>query len=156
MNVPPVDRSPGTLETSSLSQAAEAAYIAEFNFRLGALVYNLGTRNPDTTLFLFDTNWLFTRVLDDPQQFVETAGYLNTTSYCPAYAQYEQYGYANDSSFQVELTNSSGTMTLTYFDPTCGVPINAYFWLNTLHPTYPMHNFLGSQITQFITSEKIL
>ncbi|KAK0517474.1 hypothetical protein JMJ35_000629 [Cladonia borealis] len=136
LNVPPVDRSPGTLETSSSSQAAEAAYIATFNFRLGALVYNLGTRNPDTTLFLFDTNWLFTRVLDDPQQFVETAGYLNTTSYCPAYAH--------------------GTTTLTYFDPTCGVPINAYFWLNTLHPTYPMHNFLGSQITQFITSEDII
>ena len=153
--MPPVDRSPGTLETSAFSQAAEASYIAMFNFRLGALVYNLGKRYLDTALFLFDTNWLFTTVLDDAQQYVETAGYLNTTNYCPAYAQYEQYGFTNDGSLQVELTNTSGTTTLTYFDASCGVPINEYFWLNTLHPTYPMHNFMGSQISQFMISEDI-
>lgn len=151
MNVPPVDRSPGTLETSASSQAAEAAYIAAFNIRLGWLVSSLAQRHPDTTLFLFDTNWLFTRVLDNPQQFEETAVYLNTTEYCPAYAQYGQSGYTNGSSLQTELTNSSsGALSMTYFDPSCGFPLSAYFWLNTLHPTYPMHNFMGSQITQFL------
>ena len=85
MNVPPVDRSPGTLERSSIEQSAEASFIGAFNFRLGALVYSLISRHADTTLFTFDTNFLFTRVLDDPSQFGETAGYLNTTNYCSAY-----------------------------------------------------------------------
>lgn len=70
---------------SSSDRAAQAAFIGAFNFRLGALVYNVALRYPDTTLFTFDTNFLFTRVLDNAAQFPETAGYLNTTEHCPAY-----------------------------------------------------------------------
>ena len=69
----------------SSDRSAEAAFIGAFNFRLGALVYSLALRHVDTTLFTFDTNFLFTSVLDDPSQFGETAGYLDTTKYCPAY-----------------------------------------------------------------------
>ncbi|KAL9137736.1 MAG: hypothetical protein Q9175_001045 [Cornicularia normoerica] len=132
MNVPPVDRSPGTHETGSIDQSAEASFIGSFNFRLGALVYNLALRHADTTLFTFDTNFLFTRVLDDPSQFGETAEYLNTTNYCAAY--------------------ENGTSSLTSFDPSCGIPVNQYFWLNSLHPTYPMHNFMGSQIAKILSA----
>lgn len=85
MNVPPVDRSPGTLEMDSIDQSAEASFVGAFNFRLGALLYNLALRHADTTLFTFDTNFLFTAVLDDPSQFGETAEYLNTTNYCKTY-----------------------------------------------------------------------
>lgn len=150
MNVPPVDRSPGTLELSSSDQAQEAAYIGTYNFRLGALVYNVAVRHTGTTSFLFDTNFLFTRVLDDPGQFEETAGYKNTTGYCEAYAEWVLSGYTNGPSLEAELTFPSGTPTLTYFDPSCGVSVDEYFWLNTLHPTYPMHNFMGSQIVQLL------
>ena len=88
LNVPPIDRSPGTLALSASTQASMAAYIGEFNFRLGALVYNLDTHYPDTTSFLFDTNWLFTLVLNDPLVFQETSSYHNTTGYCAAYQKY--------------------------------------------------------------------
>lgn len=87
MNVPPVDRSPGTLEMGTIDQSVEASFIGAFNFRLGAFVDNLALRHLDTTLFTFDTNFLFTKVLDDPSQFGETAGYLNTTGYCAAYGK---------------------------------------------------------------------
>ena len=83
--VPPVDRSPGTLELSADRQAAEAQFIGDFNFRLGALVYNLAVRHPDSTSFLFDTNFLFTVAIDNPGSFQETAQYKNTTGYCTAY-----------------------------------------------------------------------
>ena len=69
----------------SIDQSAEAGFIGAFNFRLGALVYSLALRHADTTLFTFDTNFLFTSVLDDPSQFGETAVYLETKSYCKAY-----------------------------------------------------------------------
>jgi len=45
----------------------------------------------------------------------------------------------------------SGTQTLSYFDPTCGVPVDQYLWLNELHPTYPVHNLMASQIVQQFT-----
>jgi len=50
------------------------------------------------------------------------------------------------------LTFSSGTLTEDFFDPTCGVPVNEYFWLNTLHPTYPMHDVLAQQIALQLTA----
>lgn len=80
-----MDRSPGTLELSAERQAAEADFIGAFNFRLGALVYNLALRHTDTTSFIFDTNFLFTEVLDNPGSFEETAAYGNTTDYCTTY-----------------------------------------------------------------------
>lgn len=75
----------------STDRSAEASFIGAFNFRLGALVYNLAQRHADATLFTFDTNFLFTIVLDNPSQFGETAGYLNTTNYCRAYEKWAPF-----------------------------------------------------------------
>ncbi|KAL8812819.1 MAG: hypothetical protein Q9200_000748 [Gallowayella weberi] len=44
------------------------------------------------------------------------------------------------------------TPDLISFDPSCGVSVNKYLWLNDLHPTYPMHNLIASQIVNQITS----
>ena len=87
MNVPPVDRTPGSLILSPADRESLAGYIGEYNFRLELLVYYLGLRHPDTTSVYFDTNWLLTRVIDDPTQFMETSDYRNTTQFCSAYAQ---------------------------------------------------------------------
>lgn len=106
MNVPPIDRSPGTLARDAATQASMAGYIGEsissafvdgatltlstgeFNFRLILLVYNLAVHYPDTTVWLFDTNWLFTRLLNNgAASFRETSGYVDVTDYCPAYQQ---------------------------------------------------------------------
>jgi len=148
MNVPPVDRAPNGLEMSQSNRTAEAAYIARFNFRLGALAWNLITWHPDTTVFQFDTNYLFTKVLNNPAEFPETARYRNTTNYCLAYMEWVLSGYSNGPDLQAELISISGTPTLTFFDPSCGIAVNEYFWLDTLHPTYPMHNFMASQIVK--------
>ncbi|KAI4105515.1 MAG: hypothetical protein LQ339_003357 [Xanthoria mediterranea] len=132
LNVPPIDRSPGTLARDKAAQQSMAGYIGEFNFRLILLVYNLAVHYPATTVWLFDTNWLFSRLLDNgPLAFRETSGYANLTDYCVAYQH--------------------GTPTLTSLDPSCGVPVNAYLWLNDLHPTYPVHNLIASEIVQQIT-----
>ncbi|KAI4205274.1 MAG: hypothetical protein LQ350_000596 [Teloschistes chrysophthalmus] len=132
MNVPPIDRSPGSLARDAATQARLAGYIGEFNFRLILLVYNLAVHYPDTTVWLFDTNWLFTQLLNNgPASFRETATYVNVTDYCTVYQH--------------------GTPTLTFFDPSCGAPVNDYLWLNDLHPTYPMHNLIAAQIVQQIT-----
>ncbi|KAI4130282.1 MAG: hypothetical protein LQ338_001820 [Usnochroma carphineum] len=88
LNVPPIDRSPGILARDTATQESMAGYIGEFNFRLILLVYNLAVHYPDTTVWLFDTNWLFTRLLNNgPGSFSETSSYLNVTGYCAAYQQ---------------------------------------------------------------------
>lgn len=39
---------------------------------------------------------------------------------------------------------------MDYYDPTCGIPVNEYFWLNSLHPTYPIHNVLAEKVSQLL------
>jgi hypothetical protein len=46
----------------------------------------------------------------------------------------------------VVLILNSGTPTETYYDPSCGLPVNEYFWLNSLHPTYPMQDVLAQEV----------
>lgn len=48
----------------------------------------------------------------------------------------------------MQLTCFSGTPTEDYYDASCGVPVNEYFWLNTLHPTYPMQNVLAEEVAK--------
>jgi phospholipase/lecithinase/hemolysin len=50
------------------------------------------------------------------------------------------------------LILDSGTPTTDYLNSTCGVPVNQYFWLNSLHPTYPMHDVLAQQVALQLTA----
>jgi hypothetical protein len=42
----------------------------------------------------------------------------------------------------------SGTPTDDYFDPSCGVPVNQYFWLNSLHPRTPVHDVIADVLSR--------
>ena len=109
------------------SQALEAADLADFNDRLAAMAYNLKYNYADTTVFQFDTSRVFSQVLTYPASYPQTAGYKNTTEFCDAY--------------------ENGTPAQDTFNETCGIPVNQYFWLNSLHPTYPMHDVLAEQVS---------
>lgn len=87
LNVPPIDRAPFALDLNDSQRYELAGYIGAFNFRLGAMIYNLAIRCHDTTVFSFDTNSLFLSVLEHPAQFMETAGYRNVTDFCPFYME---------------------------------------------------------------------
>ena len=88
MNVPPIDRSPLSLNQTDRFRASVARYIGVFNFRLKSLANNLAERFPETTVFQFDTNWLFTLALNNPKSFAETSGLTNTTAFCSVYQQW--------------------------------------------------------------------
>ncbi|KAL9112294.1 MAG: hypothetical protein Q9227_003412 [Pyrenula ochraceoflavens] len=126
LNVPPVDRSPLTTAQGPASSALEKSDIADWNSRLTSYTTRLRQQHRDSTVFLFDTNALFNTVLDDPRRFAETAGYKNTTGYCEAYM--------------------NGTPNGTTFDGSCAYPVDEYFWLNSLHPTFPMHRLLAREV----------
>jgi len=128
LNVPPTNLAPLITAYGPYTMALAAADIADFNDRLSAMVYNLTDTYKDATAFIFDTNRVFSQVLEYPASYPQTAGYKNTTAYCDAYM--------------------NGTPTEDYFNATCGVPVNQYFWLNSLHPTYPMMDVVGQQVVQ--------
>ncbi|MCJ1407171.1 hypothetical protein MMC19_001241 [Ptychographa xylographoides] len=128
LNVPPVNLSPGTTIYGGGAESLEGLDIADFNDRLAAMINTFANDNPDTTIFSFDTNAIFSAVLESPAAFPETAGYKNTTGYCAAYA--------------------NGTPMNNTFYPNCTYPVNEYFWLNTLHPTYPMQEVVAKQIAK--------
>ncbi|TVY75754.1 Acetylesterase [Lachnellula suecica] len=119
LNVPPVDRSPGTLVYNADAQAMEKADIAAWSTSLTNMTKTLKKEKPDANFFYVDANALFTEVLDKPSSFPQTALYKNTTGYCVDYEN-------------------------------CGIPVNEYFWLNTLHPTYPMHEVLAEGVAKVL------
>ncbi|KAK8098037.1 fungal cellulose binding domain-containing protein [Apiospora kogelbergensis] len=108
--------------------AREAADIAAFNALTAELAANLtkSATEEGVNVWAYDVHALFTKVLNRPAAYKATAGYANTTAFCEAY--------------------QNGTPNLDTLDPGCGIPVNQYFWLNSLHPTYPMHDVVAEQV----------
>jgi len=132
LNVPPIQFAPQTSIHGAIVQKQEQRAIIDWNSRLAELAVGMVNDYPDVTTLTFDTYALFSTVLRDPTFFPQTAQYKNTTGYCAEYM--------------------NGTPTETYLDPTCGIPVNEYFWLNTLHPTYPMHKVVAQQIALILNN----
>ncbi|KAL1310583.1 hypothetical protein AAFC00_000861 [Neodothiora populina] len=129
MNVPPIDRSPGTV--GATNQSLEASMIADYNSRLSALATDLSSSYPDATMFLFDTNAAFAQILADPCSLPQTCDLANNTAYCQAYvddADIEMYTFIEE----------------------CGVSVDRYFWLNWLHPGFRVNNGTAALIAQFL------
>lgn len=128
LDVPPVNRAPLTVAAGTSAQSLEAADIADWNDRVAALSSNLTSTYEDVTSFVFDTNKLYSQVLDNPCSYDQTCAYKNTTDYCVNY--------------------ENGTPSWYTFDETCGIPVDEYFWLNNLHPTFRVHNVTADLIAQ--------
>jgi phospholipase/lecithinase/hemolysin len=87
LNVPPVDRSPLTMGQGVASEVEEKADIAAWNSMVASMAAKLKGNYSDANVFTFDTNALFTEVLDNPDSFPQTSIYKNTTTYCVAYEE---------------------------------------------------------------------
>src|SRR5579871_2053496 len=130
LNVPPIERSPVTLEYGVNDQMLESAAIHEWNGRLLKVVRQFRKNHTDIMIFVLDTYAIFNAVLNNPKVFPQTSCYRNTTSYCETYM--------------------NGTPSMTSFNLSCGLPVNEYFWLNSLHPTYPMHDAIAEHVATLL------
>ncbi|KAK2754558.1 hypothetical protein FQN54_006959 [Arachnomyces sp. PD_36] len=130
LNVPPIDRSPLVLELGEDHQKLQAEDISSYNKGVFELATNLSNNHQDTTVFYYDTNTLFSDVLDDPSKYPETALYKSTTKYCEKY--------------------ESGTPSPDTFYEECGFPANEYFWKDSLHPTDPIHKALAKGLASML------
>ncbi|OBT86468.1 hypothetical protein VE02_05336 [Pseudogymnoascus sp. 03VT05] len=132
LNVPPTDRSPLMIGQGADSAALIAKDLKAFNSAIASLAAGARKNYADTNVFTVDAWQAFTDVLNKPAAFPATAGYKNTTAYCEAY--------------------QNGTPAQDTLDPSCGIPVNQYFWLNSLHPTSPMHDVLAQKVAAQLKS----
>lgn len=119
MNVPPLDRVP-------IPMANVGPAVLDWNTRVGNLANNLSSTYTDAAVFQFDTHSVLNQVLDNPSSFLTSSQLTNLTGMCAAY----------DWIYQDK------------FDPSCGVPLRDFFWMNNLHPTYPVHATIAVQIAK--------
>ncbi|KAF2036682.1 hypothetical protein EK21DRAFT_95917 [Setomelanomma holmii] len=136
LSVPPVNLAPLTLNQADggYAKVNEGKAIANWNSRLANMTTNFKKGHAGVETFVFDTNALFTKVIQNPKAYPQTAGYKNVTGFCDAY--------------------ENGTPTWYTKDPNCTYAVNEYLWLNDLHPTFPVHNATAAEIVKFLGKQK--
>jgi phospholipase/lecithinase/hemolysin len=123
--------------------------IGVWNDKLANMTAAFNARHGNKTkTFVHDTHGVFEAALKDPKVFSQTAGLKNTTTWCKAYEKCILPQIVVESL----LTERSGAPTWYTKDPSCAYPVNEYFWLNNLHPTFPIHNATAASIVQLLGS----
>ncbi|KAF9880432.1 cellulose-binding gdsl lipase acylhydrolase [Colletotrichum karsti] len=132
LNVPPLERMPRTTQSSAADTRIplEKAAVEDWNGRVSDLAGDLRKTHEDATVFLYDTYGLFDRVIDTPDRYTETAVYKNTTTYCSAY--------------------QNGTPEPDTKWDNCTYAANEYMWINSLHPTDPVHSLLAKNVAKLL------
>lgn len=106
LNLPPLDRAPNVVNTTK--QASFKSRINAWNSVLTHHINRFQETYPMATVLSYDVNYVLNQVLDHPLRY----GILNTTDYCP--------GYANSTI----LTDPAASGCL---------PLNELFWYNSGH-----------------------
>ncbi|KAI4954907.1 hypothetical protein J4E86_006217 [Alternaria arbusti] len=135
LSVPPVNLAPLTLNQDDGGYAVEneGKVILDWNKRLGEMVDAFQANHTGTKVFVHDTWGLFSKVIEDPASYEQTAGLKNVTGYCAAYMNGTPDWYTKDAS--------------------CEYPVNEYLWLNELHPTFPIHNATAASIAELLSKK---
>ncbi|KAF2733422.1 hypothetical protein EJ04DRAFT_495218 [Polyplosphaeria fusca] len=132
LTVPPVNLAPLTLQNGNYSIENEGLAIEDWNGRVKKMSEEFGARHNESTTFVHDTWSVFSKALKDPKAFSQTSEIKNTTSWCKAY--------------------ENGTPTWYTLDESCKYPVNEWFWLNNLHPTFPINNATAASIVEYLNS----
>ncbi|KAL0576561.1 hypothetical protein V5O48_005425 [Marasmius crinis-equi] len=123
LTVPPVDRSPLFLQQGTDVAGRLKDLIAAYNGDLDDTVKAFQQRHDDLDqVIVFDTQPVFNILLDN----ADALGFVNATGYCEAY--------------------ENGTPGLTTQVEGCA-PVSSYFWLNSLHPLFTVHDILAHALS---------
>ncbi|KLO19201.1 hypothetical protein SCHPADRAFT_865460 [Schizopora paradoxa] len=128
LTVPPTNRAPLIIEQGTSSETLIKSALADYNFQLAENVKTFQAKHHDLDqVTVFDTQPIFNTLLDNAASF----GFVNSTGFCEAY--------------------ENGTPGLTTQTPPCA-PVSSYFWLNTLHPLFTIHNILAHAISTALSA----
>ncbi|EMD38135.1 hypothetical protein CERSUDRAFT_113281 [Gelatoporia subvermispora B] len=128
LTVPPTNRAPLIIEQGPEAVSMITAALADYNNQLSASVKSFQETHKDLDqVTVFDTRPIFNTLLDNGQTF----GFVNITGFCDAY--------------------QNGTPEMTTQIAPCA-PVSSYFWLNTLHPLFTIHNILAHAISTTLSA----
>ncbi|CAL1705455.1 unnamed protein product [Somion occarium] len=127
LTVPPTNRAPLLIDQGPKAVASITFALADFNNQLAANVKNFQQRHRGVTASVFDTRPIFNTLLDH----ADTFGFVNVTGFCEAY--------------------QNGTPDINTQIPPCA-PVSSYFWLNSLHPLFTIHNTLAKAIATSLSA----
>jgi phospholipase/lecithinase/hemolysin len=138
------------MELQSTGHAIQASDIDDWARHLGIMTQNLRANHPDATVIEFSTYKLFDSILSNPKAYKQTAKLQNMTDFCNAYSGYVviqatilpilMYVHA-------DININSGTLSGNTLIASCRIPADEYFWLNSLHPTFPVHQALAAEVS---------
>ncbi|CAE6471616.1 unnamed protein product [Rhizoctonia solani] len=123
INVPPLERAPLFIEQGATTIKAIRASTDDFNKQLAQRVKQFqNTYKSLAQVTLYDAHKMFDVQLDN----AEVLGFVNVTGYNTAY--------------------QNGTPGSTY-QVAGSKPVSSYFWLNSLHPTFGVHDIMARAIS---------
>lgn len=102
--------------------------VNEYNTALYVASQEFSIKHQDIKSMVFDTHSFLSGILDNPENY----GIKNTTDFCPNFD-------APDIS--------------TNFAAYGCLPIPEYFWYNTGHITFKIHEFLAGAVEDFLVGE---
>jgi phospholipase/lecithinase/hemolysin len=126
LTVPPTDRAPLWLQQGAKISRLVKVRNAQFNSLLKRMAARFEDSHASSSVRVFDTQPLFNALLDNADAF----NFFNSTGWCAAY--------------------ENGTPSRTTQTLPCA-PVSSYFWLNSLHPLYVVHNMLAHAISTFLS-----
>ncbi|KAK1622840.1 hypothetical protein BDP81DRAFT_440342 [Colletotrichum phormii] len=126
LNLPPLDKNPA----SQLNPARlpNTDMIKTFNGVVNQTAKAFSEKHPDATALVFDTYSWLTQVFDNAASY----GFTNTTSFCPSYKAWD--------------------IDTNYAAYGCQ-PIYEYFWYNSGHITYHVHELLAQKVKEFLVQK---
>jgi phospholipase/lecithinase/hemolysin len=124
MNLPPLERTPGNVVPGATPHP-NATMVKSYNSILIAQARQFAAKHPGTNAMVFDTYSFLSGILEDPAPY----GIKNTTGYCPQY--------------------NAPDIATNYATYGC-LPIPDYFWYNTGHITYRVHELLAAAVKRFL------
>ncbi|KAF9478500.1 hypothetical protein BDN70DRAFT_43935 [Pholiota conissans] len=128
LTVPPTNRAPLIIQQGQTAVQKIKTDLADYNAQLRGLAAKFQSKHRDIeTMTVFDTQPVFNTLLDNAKTF----GFVNTTGFCDAY--------------------QNGTPSMTTQISPCA-PVDNYFWLNSLHPLFTVHNMLALAISSALSS----
>ena len=131
LNIHPFERSPMLEGSDAKAKRELGELVAGWNSNTTEMVLQFRNTHPDATVFLFDLYDLWNQILDDPCSHEPTCGIEVTDTFCEGY-MYEQED--------------------TYlFDPACKYPVSSYFWLNSMHPSWRVHDATAKAIAALLS-----
>ncbi|KAF8607979.1 hypothetical protein BDV93DRAFT_285120 [Ceratobasidium sp. AG-I] len=127
LNVPPLERTPLFIEQGNYSVTTVGDSTDDFNKQLAQRVKKFQKSYKGLEqITLYDAHKSFNVQLDN----ADVLGFVNATGYNTAY--------------------QNGTPGSTY-QVAGSKPVSSYFWLNSLHPTFVVHNILAHAISTILS-----